>query len=53
MGGGQAPAAEGGKGGAVLGLSLDLAATVLAAGDCRDQRRTKAMRKGDRALWAL
>lgn len=48
MGGGQAPAAEGGKGGAVLELSLDLAATELAAGGCRDWR-TKAMRKGDRA----
>ena len=53
MGGGQAPAAEGGKGGAVLRLSLDLAATELAAADCRDQR-TKARRKGDRAgPWRL
>lgn len=33
MGGGQAPAVGGGKGGAVLGLSLDLAVTKLAAGD--------------------
>lgn len=55
MGGGQAPAAGGGKGRAVLGLSLDLAVTKLAAGDCRDRPEDKGNegRGQGWTLWAL
>lgn len=52
MGGGQAPAAEGGKGGAVLGLGLDLVVTKLAAGDCRDQPEDKG-NEGRGQGWTL